>query len=124
MIKFYFCEHCKNVVESVIDKNVPVCCGQPMKLIQPNTVDASKEKHVPEVSFEKGEIIVHVGSAAHPMTEEHLINFVELETTKGCYRHNLTASDSPVARFLISDDEDPVAVYAYCNLHGLWSSVV
>ena len=122
MVKYYYCKKCGNIVESINDKNNPVCCGEPMSVLKPNTVDAAKEKHVPEVSFEKGVVVINVGSIAHPMTEEHLIQWVTLETTKGIKRHTLKAGDVPMTRFALCEDEDPVAVYAYCNLHGLWKS--
>jgi len=120
MVKYYYCKKCGNIVESVNDRNVPVCCGDPMTLLTPNTVDASKEKHVPEVSFEKGTVVINVGSVAHPMAEEHYIMWITLETSKGVKRHILKPGNVPMTRFAVDDDEDPVAVYAYCNLHGLW----
>ncbi len=126
MAKFYFCENCKKIVELVDGSGdaAPICCSQLMRALEPNTVDAAKEKHVPVVSFEKGAILVNVGAIAHPMTEEHLIKWIQLETSKGAYRHYLKANDVPMARFFITEDEDPLQVYAYCNLHGLWSASV
>ena len=122
MVKYYYCKKCGNIVESINDKNNPVCCGEPMTLLTPNTVDAAKEKHVPEVSFEKGCVVINVGSVAHPMTEEHLIQWITLETSKGIKRHILKAGEVPMTRFALAEDEDPLAVYAYCNLHGLWKT--
>lgn len=122
MVKYYYCKKCGNIVEAVNDKCNPVCCGESMSVLTPNTVDAAKEKHVPEISFEKGCVVIKVGSVAHPMTEEHLIQWITLETSKGIKRHVLKAGEVPMTRFALTEDEDPIAVYAYCNLHGLWKA--
>jgi len=120
MGKFYLCEHCKNLIEKIDDKGVPVvCCGQPMKLLEENTTEASTEKHLPDVMTEDGTVIVQIGAAPHPMIQEHLIEWVVLETDKGSCRKHLKAGDDPVVKFYIGD-EIPSAVYAYCNIHGLW----
>ena len=118
--KFYICRHCGNIIVKIHDAGVPVsCCGQKMDELIPNTVEASGEKHVPVVSVENGVVSVAVGSVAHPMVPEHLIQWVYLETDKGGQRKVLAAGDAPTVTFLLGD-EKPVAVYAYCNLHGLW----
>lgn len=120
-MKFYKCNHCQNLIEMVDDRKVnPVCCGEKMMELIPGKVDASLEKHVPVVEIKDGVVEVMVGSVAHPMTEEHLIEWIVVETDKGVYRKNLKAGDAPMARFMLLDDEKVVNVYAYCNLHGLW----
>lgn len=120
-MKFYKCNHCQNLIEMVDDRKVnPVCCGEKMMELVPGKVDASLEKHVPVVEVKDGVVEVMVGSVAHPMTEEHLIEWIVVETEKGVYRKNLKAGDAPMARFMLLDDEKVVNVYAYCNLHGLW----
>ena len=118
--KFYFCEHCKNIIEMVHDAGVPVmCCGQKMKPIEAGAVDASREKHLPVVSVDGDTVTVNVGTVGHPMSEEHSILWVYLETDKGSQRKCLEIGSSPIVTFALSE-EKPVAVYAYCNLHGLW----
>ena len=118
--KFYICRHCGNIVEMVRDAKVPVmCCGQKMELLEPNTVEASGEKHKPVVTVRGGAVHVEVGSVAHPMLEEHSIQWVYLETEHGGQRRNLKPGDAPVADFSLGG-EKPVAVYAFCDLHGLW----
>ncbi len=118
--KFYRCEICGNLVGMIHSSGVPlVCCGQKMKELVPGEVDASQEKHVPVVTCSGDEVLVKIGSAAHPMTEEHHIEWVFLQTKNGGHRRKLTAGDEPTASFCVKGDE-PVAVYAYCNLHGLW----
>ena len=120
-MKFYKCNHCQNLIEMVDDRKVnPVCCGEKMMELVPVKVDASLEKHVPVVEVKDGVVEVMVGSVAHPMTEEHLIEWIVVETDKGVYRKNLKAGEAPMARFMLLDDEKVVNVYAYCNLHGLW----
>ena len=118
--KFYICAHCGNIVEMVHDAGVPVvCCGQKMDELIPNTVEASGEKHIPAVSVKDGVVEVNVGAVDHPMVDVHWIEWVQLQTDKGSRRHYLNPGEAPKVSFLLGD-EKPVAVYAYCNLHGLW----
>ena len=121
-MKFYVCEHCGNLVGMINESGVPMmCCGQKMTPIVPGTVEASKEKHIPVVAVEDNLVKVNVGSVDHPMTEEHLITWVYLQTCRGGQRKALKAGDAPNVTFALCD-EKPVAVYAYCNLHGLWKA--
>jgi len=120
--KFYICPHCGNIVEMVHDAGVkPFCCGQKMNELIPNTVDASGEKHIPAVKVGEGVVEVNVGSVDHPMVDVHWIEWVQLVTDKGSYRKWLNPGEAPNVKFLLSE-EKPVAVYAYCNLHGLWKT--
>lgn len=119
---FYICEHCGNIVEKVHDARVPVvCCGQKMTKLEPGTVEASHEKHIPVVTVNGNLVSVNVGSVDHPMVEEHSILWVSLQTDKGVQRKYLSAGDAPSVSFALTD-ETPLAVYAYCNLHGLWKT--
>ena len=119
-VKFYICEHCGNVIEKVEDHGVPVmCCGQKMAELVPGVVEASHEKHIPVAVVEGDRVKVSVGSIAHPMAEEHSILWVALESDRGLYRKHLEVGAAPEAVFALAD-EKPIAVYAYCNLHGLW----
>lgn len=119
--KFYKCNHCGNVVVKVVDKSVPVvCCGEKMEELIPNTVDASGEKHVPVVTkTDDCHIKVEVGSVPHPMLPEHHIAFIYVETENGGITVNL--KDKPEAVICTCSDK-PIAVYEYCNLHGLWKT--
>ena len=118
--KFYVCETCGNLVGMINESGVNmVCCGKKMTEIVPGTVEASKEKHIPVAIVEGNTVKVNVGSVDHPMTEEHLIEWVYLQTCRGGQRKCLKAGDAPTVTFALCD-EKPVAVYAYCNLHGLW----
>ena len=121
-VRFYICKKCGNLVETVVSSGVnPVCCGEKMQELVPGVVEASHEKHIPVVRVEGDEVLVNVGSVSHPMTEEHSILWVYLETDKGGQRKELSVGSSPTVSFTL-DGEKPVAVYAYCNLHGLWKS--
>ena len=123
MAKFYKCAHCGNIVEMIENKGVPiVCCGEPMKEIIANTTEAATEKHIPVVVTNGSVVEVTVGSVEHPMTEEHLIQWIVLETNKKTMRQHLSATDAPKATFALTDGEEVVAVYEYCNLHGLWKA--
>ena len=123
-VKFYVCPHCGNIVEMVHDAGVnPVCCGQKMKELIPGSVDASAEKHVPAVKVADGIVEVNVGSVDHPMVDVHWIEWVELVSDKGIQRKYLNPGEAPKVKFLL-DEEKPLAVYAYCNLHGLWKADV
>lgn len=119
--KFYRCANCGNVVQKVVDRRVPVfCCGKRMEELVPGTVEASVEKHLPVVTWiDEKTIKVEVGSVAHPMLEEHHISFIYVETENGGIRVDL--KDKPEAVIALGDDK-PVAVYEYCNLHGLWKT--
>ncbi len=119
--KFFICEHCGNIIAMVKNKGVPVmCCGQKMTEIVANTTDAAQEKHVPVYSVEGNKVKVVVGSAEHPMQEEHYIEWVSLQTKMGNQRKALAPGQKPEVCFAICEGDEVEAVYAYCNLHGLW----
>ena len=120
-MKFYRCETCGNVITKLNDSGVPVvCCGKPMTELVPGSSDGAFEKHVPAVTVEGSTVKVQVGEVEHPMLPEHFIQFIALETTTGAQIKYLKAGDKPVADFTVADGDKPVAVYEYCNLHGLW----
>ena len=120
--KFYICSHCGNIIGMIEDAGVPVmCCGQKMDALIPNTVEASGEKHVPVVTVEDNVVTVRIGSVDHPMIPEHSIQWVYLETDKAGSRKVLSPGEAPTVKFTLTG-ETPIAVYAYCNLHGLWKT--
>lgn len=120
--KFYICPECGLIVESIHDSGItPSCCGMKMDVLVPNTVEASGEKHIPAVSVENGVVTVNVGSVNHPMQDVHYIEWVQLVTENGIQRKELKPGQEPNVVFHLGDDK-PVAVYAYCNLHGLWKT--
>ncbi len=122
--KFFICEHCGNLIGMINDARVPMmCCGQKMTKLEPGTVDASLEKHVPVVNVDGDVVKVEIGAVEHPMTEEHSILWVYLQTDRGGQRKCLEVGKAPYVEFALKD-EKPVAVYAYCNLHGLWKTEI
>ncbi len=117
----YKCVMCGNIVEVYhTGAGELVCCGQPMDLMSENTVDAALEKHIPVLEKTDNGYKVSVGSVAHPMTDEHQIEWIELIAGKTVLRQALTAGDNPEATFCVQADN--VTARAYCNLHGNWKS--
>lgn len=122
-MKFYVCEVCGNFVEMIKESGAPMtCCGQKMKELVPGTSDGAVEKHVPVFTVEGNKVTVTVGSVEHPMVAEHFIEWIAVETAKGAQRKFLKPEEKPSADFLLADGDSVVAVYAYCNLHGLWKA--
>ncbi|MEG1104188.1 MAG: desulfoferrodoxin family protein [Oscillospiraceae bacterium] len=118
--KFFRCKHCGNLVGLINNAGVPMtCCGEPMEELIPNTVDAAIEKHLPCVTVEGNTVTVKVGTVAHPMLQEHHIEFIYLNTENGGQRKALKVGAEPTATFTLVDDK-AVEVFAYCNIHGLW----
>lgn len=123
-MKVFKCENCGNIVELVKESGVPVmCCGQKMTELFPGTSDGAFEKHIPVVEVEGKNVKVMVGEVAHPMVEAHYIEWIVIETTKGIQKKNLKPSEEPKAAFIMTEDEELISAYAYCNLHGFWKSV-
>ena len=121
--RFFVCETCGNIIAMVKPSGVPVmCCGRKMKEIVPNTTDAAQEKHVPVWSREGNLVKVQVGSVAHPMIAAHYIEWVSLQTKAGNQRKALSPEQAPEVTFALTDGDEVEAVYAYCNLHGLWKA--
>ena len=113
------CLTCGNIVEVLNEGGgTLVCCGKPMELLEGNTTDASAEKHVPMVEAIDGGYKVTIGSALHPMTSGHYIQWIELLTEDRVMRKELTPDSEPLAVFMTC--EKIVGARAYCNLHGLW----
>ena len=122
--RFYICRKCGNLVGMLHNSGVPlVCCGQKMEALMPNTTEASGEKHLPVVTTTDHTITVDVGSTPHPMNDDHLIEWIYVQTEHGGQRKGFQPGDAPHASFCLSDDK-AIAVYAYCNLHGLWMTEV
>ena len=122
-MKFYRCKKCGQIVAIVEKKACPImCCGEPMEEIVPGTTDAAVEKHVPVFEVKDNKVYVTVGEVAHPMLAEHYIEWVAIQTKNGNQRKILKPEEEPKAVFAILEDDEVLAVYAYCNLHGLWKA--
>ena len=120
-LKLLKCKSCGKIVERLPGTHgcATVCCGSPMVELTANSQEASLEKHIPVVLIDGNHVHVQVGSVEHPMIEEHHIQFIYLVTDKATHRVDLTPGGKPVADFYI-ENEKPLKVYEYCNLHGLW----
>lgn len=120
-MNIYKCDHCGTIVEEIkIGGCTPSCCGEKMRLLEAGTSDGAQEKHVPVYKVEGNIVKVQVGEVAHPMLEEHFIEWIAIETNKGRQRKSLKPGQEPACEFALLDGEEVTAVYEYCNLHGLW----
>lgn len=122
-ILFYHCDICGKDIFVLSDNGIPTeCCGQEMTEVKVNYFDGAGEKHVPVFHTEGNKVTVKVGSVSHPMTEEHLIMWIGLRTDRGFQFRELHEGDAPEACFTTDCGERAEAAYAFCNIHGLWSS--
>lgn len=122
-MKFYQCDICGKIIAMVRDTAIEtVCCGQPMRELVPGTSDGVAEKHVPVWTVTGNTVTVKVGATAHPMTEEHRIEWIAIETEHGNQRTELRPGDRPEATFALMPGDRVKSAYAFCNLHGLWKS--
>lgn len=119
---FLQCEVCKNLVLVLQESTKPMqCCSKTMVKLVANTADASIEKHVPSVEIEGNNVMVHIGEAQHPSTQEHYIQWIMLAQGDKTQQVALSPTDTPVAKFTLdSEGSSEFSVYAMCNLHGLW----
>ena len=116
----YQCKHCGNIVEVLHGGAAPlICCGEPMKLLREGSTDGASEKHVPVIEKTENGYKVKVGSAAHPMAEDHYIEWIEVINGAYVNRCHLKPGDAPQAAFYVPM-QPGLVVRAYCNKHGLW----
>lgn len=122
-VKFYVCKKCGKMIAVLKGSPCPtMCCGEAMQEVIANTTDAAQEKHVPVYEVKGNIVEVNVGSVDHPMTEEHYIEWVLLQTKQGNQRKALKPNNAPKVSFALVEGDEVVSVYAYCNLHGLWKA--
>ena len=121
-MNFYKCGECLSVAMEIVPGKQS--CEKAFQELKPNTTDASGEKHVPVVEKNGDTMKVKVGELEHPMLEEHHIMWIYLETEQGGLLKKLSPGQKPEAVFLIPEGDKPVAVYEYCNLHGLWKAEI
>lgn len=121
--RFFVCNHCGNIIAMIRDRGVPVyCCGEKMQNIIPGTGEGAQEKHIPVYEAKDGTVTVSVGEAEHPMTSEHYIEWVCIETDEGVQYKILKPNMPPRVSFFISKEDKIKAVYASCNQHSLWKA--
>ena len=122
-IRFFVCNHCGNMFAMIEDKGAPIkCCGESIKEITAGTSDGAKEKHVPVYRVDGETVTVSVGETEHPMTPDHYIDWVCVETEDGFQFKKLKPNTSPKISFSLSKGDKVKAVYAFCNLHSLWKA--
>ncbi len=120
-LEVFKCEMCGNIVEVIhAGKGQLVCCNKPMMLMKENTVDASREKHVPVIEKTQDGVTVKVGSMAHPMEEKHYIEWIEVIVDGKTYRQFLSPGGLPEAFFSIKGED--ITAREFCNMHGLWKA--
>jgi len=119
-LQIFKCDVCGIIVEALEGgAGEPVCCSFRMKLLEAKTEDATTEKHVPFIEPIDGGVKVRVGqNAAHPMAEEHYIQWIELLADGKAYRQFLNPGDAPEAVFNVTGEN--LSAREYCNVHGLW----
>ncbi len=124
MLTFFRCKKCGKII-GIVNGGAPatVCCGEEMYALKANTSDGATEKHVPVIERNGDLVKVKVGSAVHPMEKDHYIQWIVVETDKGVQRKCLSPGQEPEATFALWQ-ENLVAVYEYCNKHGLWKAEV
>lgn len=119
--KYYKCEVCGKIIEVIYPKSVPtVCCDMEMKELKPCSTDGATEKHVPDVKIDGDTVTVCIGEKDHPMEDSHYIEWVSIETKQGSQCKSLKPGCKPKVCFKLTDDDEFVAAYAYCNIHDLW----
>ena len=119
--KYYVCKHCGNLIAMLRDKGIAIyCCGEKMHELIPGTTEASGEKHIPVYEVRDRTVHVTAGSVEHPMTPEHYIEWICIETEHGVQYAHLSPDDKPKAKFSLCEGDEVQAVYAFCNQHGLW----
>ena len=121
--KFFICKNCGNVITVLKDSGVKMmCCGEKMTELKAGVEDAAHEKHVPVFEVEGSKVTVKVGSVEHPMQPEHSIQWIWVETKLGGQLAELAPGQKPEATFELAEGDELIAVYEYCNLHGLWKA--
>ena len=124
-MKFYICRKCGSILTDFNHVCAGLtCCGEKVEELIAGTTDGAREKHVPAVKIDGQKVCVQVGEVEHPMMEKHYIQFIVVETDKGYMTKFLKPEEKPAAEFVLAEGEKAVAVYEYCNLHGLWKAEV
>ena len=122
-VQFFICNHCGNIIAMIKDRGVPIkCCGENMQEITAGSSEGAKEKHSPVYHTDGETVTVSVGEIAHPMTPEHYIDWVCIETEDGFQLKKLTPDMSPKVSFSLTKDDKVKSVYGFCNLHSLWKA--
>lgn len=125
-MKLYRCNTCGKIILEVNETMpTPSCCGSEMMMLEPEMTDGMLEKHVPVYEMNGSVICITIGADKHPMTKEHHIEYIMLETNKGVYLRHVFKSVGedgfPGVCFHLTAGEVPIEITEYCNIHGLYS---
>lgn len=118
-MKFLKCSVCGNIIITKENEN-NICCEKEMAQIKPNTTEAATEKHIPVVNIENNIATIKVGEIAHPMTEEHYIEWIYVITNLREIKYDLKPNEEAKVSLILEENESIKEIYAYCNLHSLW----
>ena len=122
-LKFYRCNECGNLFLTLVDPSVtPVCCGDEMIRLEACNSGSGEESHVPIIDIEGNKALIRVGRHTHPMAAEHRIEWVAVTDGKRIDIQKLELTTTPMVDFTIRGGETNLKAYAFCNIHGLWSS--
>lgn len=121
---FFSCTDKKGILQLVqgSKEELKSCMGDCFEELDPAKAEGAGEKHIPIVDISGNLVTVTIGSVAHPMTEEHGIDWIYLETTEGGQLKKLNPGREPKVQFSLTGEDKPIAAYAYCNLHGFWKT--
>ena len=122
-VRFFICNHCGNIIAMIKDQGVPIkCCGESMKEIIAGTSEGAKEKHIPVYKVSGEAVTVSVGEKEHPMTDDHYIDWVCMETEEGFQLKKLKADMPAKISSSLTKGDKVKSVYAFCNQHSLWKA--
>lgn len=122
-MKHFVCKKCGNLVATVNFTGKPLgCCKEEMEELTPCATSAARGKHSPQIKVKGNKVTVSVGEegSAHPQTVEHGIVWICLVTSGGSQRKLLAPHGPAEAHFMLTEGEEVISAFAYCNLHGLW----
>lgn len=94
------------------------CCGEQLKELVPNTVEASYEKHIPKYEIKDGRVLVNV---EHVMEDIHYIEWICASYGNKEETVYFKPGEKAYAEF---EYKENMTIYAYCNLHELWMTEV
>ena len=116
------CKKCGAIVKVIEDCHCESCgiqcCGEKMEKLNPNSVDAAVEKHVPTYEVKDGKIFVRVN---HVMEEDHYVEWISIVFDGAEKITYFKPGDEPVAHCKYVPGS---TIYAYCNKHELWKTEV
>ena len=120
MAKILKCDDCGSIIQLLV-KGDEKTCSEHMLEFPIQTEGEKSPKHKPVVEIDGDKVTVKVGEAAHPMDDDHFIQFLIVEAGMEQYAKCFKPGDVAEATFTVNSTDD-IKAFAFCNLHGLWSS--